>query len=162
MTILSFQKPRKNTYIAFEGFIKKLSSSCIVLLGSMVISSWFLDKLFIKNISTGIEEELIFSDENIYVPGISLTQRDRDTDTVYLGYSSPKTPSRVYSYNLSNKFKVKNRSIPIKYFCNIFIVVHFLHFLRAVLLAHFWKTRPKLGNQAVPKSATRIAPTSKF
>ena len=25
MTILSFQKPRKNTYIAFEGFIKKLS-----------------------------------------------------------------------------------------------------------------------------------------
>ena len=24
MTILSFQKPRKNTYIAFEGFIKKL------------------------------------------------------------------------------------------------------------------------------------------
>ena len=27
MTILSFQKPRKNTYIAFEGFIKKLSSA---------------------------------------------------------------------------------------------------------------------------------------
>ena len=25
MTILSFQKPRKNTYLAFEGFIKKLS-----------------------------------------------------------------------------------------------------------------------------------------
>ena len=25
MTILSFQKPRKNTYIGFEGFIKKLS-----------------------------------------------------------------------------------------------------------------------------------------
>ena len=25
MTMLSFQKPRKNTYIAFEGFIKKLS-----------------------------------------------------------------------------------------------------------------------------------------
>ena len=73
-----------------------------------------LDKLFIKNISTGIEEELIFSDENIYVPGISLTQRDRNTDTVYLGYSSPKTPSRVYSYNLSNKSKklVKEQEIP--------------------------------------------------
>ena len=27
MTILSFQKPRKNTYIAFEGFIKKVSSA---------------------------------------------------------------------------------------------------------------------------------------
>ena len=27
MTILSFQKPRKNTYIAFEGFIERLSSA---------------------------------------------------------------------------------------------------------------------------------------
>ena len=73
-----------------------------------------LDKLFVKNISTGIEEELIFSDENIYVPGISLTQKNRDTDYVYLGYSSPKTPSRVYLYNLSSKSKklVKEQEIP--------------------------------------------------
>ena len=73
-----------------------------------------LDKLFVKNISSGVEEELIFSNENIYVPGISLTQRDRDTDNVYLGYSSPKTPSRVYSYNLSTKTKklVKEQEIP--------------------------------------------------
>ncbi|MDC0585636.1 S9 family peptidase [Candidatus Pelagibacter sp.] len=73
-----------------------------------------LDKLFIKNISTGIEEELIFSDEKVYVPSVSLTQRDRDTDNVYLGYSSPKTPSRVYLYNLSTKFKklVKEQEIP--------------------------------------------------
>ena len=39
-----------------------------------------LDKLFVKNISTGKEEELIFSDEKVYVPGISLTQKDRNTD----------------------------------------------------------------------------------
>jgi len=73
-----------------------------------------LDKLFVKNISSGVEEELIFSNENVYVPGISLTQRDRDTDNVYLGYSSPKTPSRVYSYNLSTKTKklVKEQEIP--------------------------------------------------
>ena len=73
-----------------------------------------LDKLFVKNISSGVEEELIFSNENVYVPGISLTQRDRDTDNVYLGYSSPKTPSRVYSYNLSTKAKklVKEQEIP--------------------------------------------------
>ena len=32
-----------------------------------------LDKLFVRNISTGLEEELLFSDENIYVPGISLS-----------------------------------------------------------------------------------------
>ncbi|MDC6483418.1 prolyl oligopeptidase family serine peptidase [Candidatus Pelagibacter sp.] len=73
-----------------------------------------LDKLFVKNISTGEEEELVFSDEKIYVPGVSLVQRDRDTDNVYLGYSSPKTPSRVYLYNLSNKSKklVKEQEIP--------------------------------------------------
>ena len=73
-----------------------------------------LDKLFIKNISTGVEEELIFSDEKIYVPGISLIQRDRNTNDVYLGYSSPKTPSRVYLYNLENKSKklVKEQEIP--------------------------------------------------
>jgi len=73
-----------------------------------------LDKLFVKNISTGIEEELIFSDEKVYVPGISLTQRNRNTNKVYLGYSSPKTPSRVYLYDLLDKSKklVKEQEIP--------------------------------------------------
>ena len=73
-----------------------------------------LDKLFVKNISTGIEEELIFSNEKIYVPGVSLVQRDRNTNDIYLGYSSPKTPSRVYLYNLENKSKklVKEQEIP--------------------------------------------------
>ena len=73
-----------------------------------------LDKIFIKNISSGIEEELIVSDEKVCVPGISLTQRDRNTDNVYLGYSSPKIPSRVYLYNLSTKSKklVKEQEIP--------------------------------------------------
>jgi len=73
-----------------------------------------LDKLFVRNILTNIEEELIFSDEIVYVPGVSLTQKDRDTDEVYLAYSSPKTPSRVYKYNLSSKSKklVKEQEIP--------------------------------------------------
>jgi len=77
-------------------------------------TSGALDKLFVKNISTDIEEELIFSDEKVYVPGVTLTQKNRDTDEVYLGYSSPKTPSRVYKYNLSNKSKelVKEQEIP--------------------------------------------------
>ncbi|MDC0046629.1 S9 family peptidase [Candidatus Pelagibacter sp.] len=73
-----------------------------------------LDKLFIRNLSTNKEEELIFSEEKIYVPGVSLTQRNRNTDNVYLGYSSPKTPSRVYKYNLVSKSKelVKEQEIP--------------------------------------------------
>ena len=64
-----------------------------------------LDKLFVKNITTGKEEELIFSDETVYVPGASLLQRDKNTDEIYLSYSSPKTQSRVYSYNLKLKRK---------------------------------------------------------
>ena len=73
-----------------------------------------LDKLFVRNISTNIEEELIFSDEIVCVPGVSLTQRNRDTSEVYLAYSSPKTPSRVFKYNLLNKSKelVKEQEIP--------------------------------------------------
>jgi oligopeptidase B len=94
-----------------------------VLIGGLTfLNNWIirsetsnaLDKLFIRNISTDVEEELIFSDEKIYVPGVSLTQRDRNTDNIYLGYSSPKTPSRVYLYNLSSKSKklVKEQEIP--------------------------------------------------
>ena len=73
-----------------------------------------LDKLFVKNIATGKEEELIFSDEIVYVPGASLMQRDKNTDEIYISYSSPKTQSRVYSYNLSTKEKklVKEQEIP--------------------------------------------------
>ena len=73
-----------------------------------------LDKLFVRNVSTNIEEELVFSDETVYVPEVTFTQRDRNTDEIYLGYSSPKTPSRVYLYNLSNKSKklIKEQEIP--------------------------------------------------
>ena len=73
-----------------------------------------LDKLFVRNISTDLEEELIFSDEKVIVPSISLKQKDKNTDEIYLGYSSPKSPSRVYLYNLLTKTKklVKEQEIP--------------------------------------------------
>ena len=64
-----------------------------------------LEKLFIKNNETGIEEELKFTDEKIIVPSVSLIQRDKNTDFVYLSYSSPKTPSKTYLYNLKTKEK---------------------------------------------------------
>ena len=94
-----------------------------VLIGGLTfLNNWIirsetsnaLDKLFVKNISTNIEEELIFSDERIYVPSVSLIQRDRNTENIYVGYSSPKTPGRAYLYNLSNKSKklVKEQEIP--------------------------------------------------
>ena len=98
------------------------SKNEVLIGGCVFLKNWIirsetsdaLDKLFIRNISTNFEEELIFSDEKVYVPNISLKQKDRNTDEIYLGYSSPKTPSRVYSYNLSDKSKklVKVQEIP--------------------------------------------------
>ena len=94
-----------------------------VLIGGCVfLKNWILrsetsnalDKLFVKNILTGLEEELVFSDEKVFIPNISLRQKDKNTDEIYLGYSSPKTPSRVYLYNLLDKSKklVKEQEIP--------------------------------------------------
>ena len=110
----TLEKPDWKTFI---------TSKDEVLIGGLTfLKNWIirsetsdaLDKLFVKNITTGIEEELIFSDETVYVPGASLMQRDKDTDEIYISYSSPKTQSRVYSYNLSTKEKklVKEQEIP--------------------------------------------------
>ena len=110
----SLEKPDWKTFIAAKDE---------VLIGGLTfLKNWIirsetsdaLDKLFVKNITTEIEEELIFSDETVYVPGASLIQRDKNTDEIYISYSSPKTQSRVYSYNLSTKEKklVKEQEIP--------------------------------------------------
>ena len=104
-----------------------------VLIGSCVfLKNWIirsetsnaLDKLFVRNISTDKEEELIFCDEKVFVPNISFRQKDRNTDELYIGYSSPKTPSRVYLYNLSKKTKtlVKEQEIPSGHNPNDYIV----------------------------------------
>ena len=73
-----------------------------------------LSKLFVKDLKKNEEEELIFTDEKVIVPGISATQKDKNTDLVYLSYSSPKTPGKAYLYNLKTKDKklVKEQEIP--------------------------------------------------
>ncbi len=103
-----------------------LIGGCVFLKNWIIRSetSEALDKLFVKNISSGFEEELIFSEEKVCVPNISLRQKDKDTDEIYIGYSSPKTPSRVYIYNLSKKSKklVKEQEIPSGHNPNDYIV----------------------------------------
>ena len=64
-----------------------------------------LGKLFVRNKQTGFEEELKFTDESVIVPSVSLIQRDKNTNLVYLSYSSPKTPGKTYLYNLKTKEK---------------------------------------------------------
>ena len=73
-----------------------------------------LGKLFVRDLITDIEEELIFTEEEVYDGGISLIQKDRNTDYIYISYSTPKTQSRTYLYNLKSKDKklVKEQIIP--------------------------------------------------
>ncbi len=100
-----------------------ISAKDEVLIGGLIfLNDWIirseksnaLGKLYLRNIKTNLEEELIFSDEEVIVPGISLTQKDKNTDLVYLSYSSPKTPGKTYLYNLKTKEKklVKEQEIP--------------------------------------------------
>ncbi len=94
-----------------------------VLIGGLTfLKNWILrgefsnalGKIFVKNIITNVEEEIKFTDEKVIDPGISLKQRDRNTDHIHLNYSSPKTQTRVYLYNLKTKEKklVKEQEIP--------------------------------------------------
>ena len=83
-----------------------------------------LGKIFVRNLITNIEEELIFSDEEVYDGGISLIQKDKNTDLIHISYSTPKTQSRVYLYNLKTKEKklVKEQVIPSGHNPNDYIV----------------------------------------
>ncbi len=94
-----------------------------VLIGGLVfLNNWIirsetsnaLGKIILRDPKTSKEEEITFSDEEVIVPSISLTQKDKNTDEVYLSYSSPKTPGRTFLYNLKSKDKtlVKEQEIP--------------------------------------------------
>ena len=73
-----------------------------------------LDRVFVRNIKTNHEEEIKFTDEKVYDAGISLVQKDKNTDEIYISYSTPKTQNRTYLYNLDSKVKnlVKEQIIP--------------------------------------------------
>ncbi len=94
-----------------------------VLIGGLIfLDNWILrseisnalGKLYVKNKENETEEELIFSDEKVIIPSVSLMQKDKNTDLVHLSYSSPKTPGRTYLYNLKSKEKklIKEEEIP--------------------------------------------------
>ena len=97
-----------------------------VLIGSFILlNNWIvrservdaLPKLFVRNLKTNKEEELKISDEEIINPGMSLGQKDKNTDIVRISYESPKTPNRTYEYNLATKEKklLKELEIPSGY-----------------------------------------------
>ena len=94
-----------------------------VLIGGItILKNWMLrseisnalPKLFVKNLKTNIEEQLIFCDEKVYSPGISLMQKNKNTNKIYIAYDSPKSQNKVYQYNLKSKKKklIKEQIIP--------------------------------------------------
>ena len=64
-----------------------------------------LPRLFVRNLKSNKEEELKFADEEVWSPAVSEMQKETDTDSIYISYSSPKTNSRAYIYNLKTKEK---------------------------------------------------------
>ena len=104
-----------------------------VLIGGFIfLNNWMvrservdaMPKLFIRNLKTNKEEELKISDEEIISPGMSLMQKDRNTDVIRVSYESPKTPDRTYEYNVATKEKklVKELEIPSGYNRDEYIV----------------------------------------
>tara|TARA_A100001015_G_scaffold289742_1_gene361960 strand:+ start:401 stop:2467 length:2067 start_codon:yes stop_codon:yes gene_type:complete len=94
-----------------------------VLIGGLIfLKNWILrteisdalGKIFVKNLKTNKEEELIITDEKVISPSVSLMQKDKNTDVLRISYESPKTPSRTYEYNLVTRQKklVKEQEIP--------------------------------------------------
>jgi len=73
-----------------------------------------LPKVFVRNIKTNKEEELpAFANEKVWSPSASEMQKETDTDSIYISYSSPKTNAKTYIYNLRTKEKkfVKEQEI---------------------------------------------------
>ncbi len=83
-----------------------------------------LQKIFVRNIKTNKEEEIIITEEKVISSGFSFLQKDRNTDLIRIGYESPKTPSRIYEYNLKTKNKklVKEQEVPSGHNRNNYIV----------------------------------------
>ncbi len=113
-------RTKNKTFDKWEPYISPKDETLIG--GLTFLKNWIirselsnaLVKLFVKNVQTNIEEELVFSDEEVYEGGVSLIQKDKNTDFIHISYSTPKTQSRVYLYNLKTKEKrlVKEQIIP--------------------------------------------------
>ncbi|RZO47873.1 MAG: S9 family peptidase [Candidatus Pelagibacterales bacterium] len=104
----------------WEDFIP--ASNGVLIGGFDFLNEWMirsemrdaLSKLYIKNLNTGKEEELIVDKEKVISPGASLMQKNRNTNKIYFAYHSPKNPGKSYIYDVLTKEKklVKEDIIP--------------------------------------------------
>ena len=114
----------------WEDFIKAKPGTLVG--GLTFLKNWIvrseisnaLSKIYVRNLETNIEEELIITEEKVISPGISLIQKDKNTEWIRIGYESPKTPSRIFEYNIKSKEKklVKEQIVPSGHNRNDYIV----------------------------------------
>ena len=73
-----------------------------------------IPKIFIRNIKTNEEEEILISDEKVGSPGISLIQKNTKTSKIRISWESMATPGKIYEYDILTKEKklVKEVEIP--------------------------------------------------
>ena len=94
-----------------------------ILIGSFdLLNEWMirselrdaLVKLYVRNLKTNKEDELVITNERVITPGASLMQKNRNTNKLYIGYNSPKTPGKSYIYDITTKEKklVKEEVVP--------------------------------------------------
>ncbi len=104
----------------FSDFIRPKKNTII---GSfLLLENWFLwketksanSKIFALNKSSGIVEEINFFDDEIKSVSFSAYEKDKKSNKIYIIFSSPKSPSKIFLYNLSTKHKiiVKKQIIP--------------------------------------------------
>jgi oligopeptidase B len=73
-----------------------------------------IPKIFIRNIETNKEEELVISKEPVGSPGVSLMQKNTCTKKIRISWDSLATPGKIYEYDIETKEKklVKEVEIP--------------------------------------------------
>ncbi len=116
-------RSRNDAYEKWEEYIPAKNE--VLVGGFYLLNDWMvrseiedaLPKLLVRNLKTNEEEEIVISEEKVISPGVSLMQKDRDTCVLRIGYDSPKTPSRIFEYNVltKEKKKVKELEIPSGY-----------------------------------------------
>ena len=104
-------KCKHNNIKIWEDFIPAKKE--VVIGGFDFLDDWMirgelsnaLPKLFVRNLKSNKEEELKFTDEKVCSPAVAEMQKETNTDSVYISYSSPKSNAQSYIYNLKTKEK---------------------------------------------------------
>ena len=84
------------------------ASNGVLIGGFILLNKWMirsevrdaLSRLYIRNLNTNTEENLVITNEKVISSGISLMKKNRDTNEIYVAYHSPKTPGNSYTYNV--------------------------------------------------------------